>query len=284
MAERVDPVPVDSGDRAVGPHAHVAGHQLDADHRPGLQLRRIAHAVLRRAAGRNPLLRFESELTQTGGKLFYRRRGKSAQGKRCRNFGHAGIAGARLPASRQKRRHIRRRPARRCCAVHAHHFLDRPDPRDGILRIRKCQRHCADELAVDIHRTAAHALHDSGTLQRTAGQLSKNQRFLRAGVIQHTQNLNLKFLNLVTAENRLADAVHACPHFLERHDIKGGVGRSRVNYQHQRRGNCVAHHIHSVVAAARCGASRTRNVGKATSVSTWQLRASYRFLAGTISS
>ena len=104
------------------------------------------------------------------------------------------------------------------------HFLDGPDAGDGIFGVGKGQRDRADQFAIDVNRAAAHALHDAGMLERSAGKPPQDQRFLRAGIFQNAEDLNLKILDFVAVENRLADAVHARPDIFEGHDGEGRMG------------------------------------------------------------
>ena len=166
------------------PDAHVAGHQFDADHRAGLQLRGIAHAILGRAAGRDSLARFEPELAQLRRELLHGRRGEAAERERRRDFGHPRIAECRpaVAAGQQRARSARAgetRARRRASGVGAVSTLSISSigrmPAIGSLAYGNAMRHRADQLAIDVNRAAAHALHDAGMFQRSAGKPRQDQ-------------------------------------------------------------------------------------------------------------
>ena len=65
VAEGVDVRAIDVGDGAVGAHAHIAGHELHADHRAGFEVGRIAHASVRICRpGGDALAGFEAQGAQ----------------------------------------------------------------------------------------------------------------------------------------------------------------------------------------------------------------------------
>ena len=59
----------------------------------------------------------------------------------------------------------------------------------------------AHQLAIDIDRAAAHALHDAGMFQGTAGEARQDQRFLGPDVIQDAEDLDLELFDAVSPEN-----------------------------------------------------------------------------------
>ena len=215
VAEGVDVVAVDVGDGAIGAHAEVAGHQLHADHGAGLEVGGIAHARVRFC--RRPVTPWRGS-RPSGAELrresIERGAGESAEGDRRGDIDHSGVAGRRrLRAWEGRRVRSRSKPARMAGAAapavrrgsrtgRPHHVLDGPDAGDGIFGKRKRHGHRAGQLAIDIDRAAAHALHARRCSQRSAGEARQNERFLGTDVIQHAQDLHLEFLDAVPGEDR----------------------------------------------------------------------------------
>ena len=70
-------------------------------------------------------------------------------------------------------------------------------------------------FAIDIDRAAAHALHDAGVFEGTAGESREDEGFLGADVIEHAQDFDLKLLDAVAVEDGAPDAVHSGANVLE---------------------------------------------------------------------
>jgi hypothetical protein len=111
---------------------------------------------------------------------------------------------------------------------------------------RKGHGHGADELSANVHGTSAHPLQHAGFRQRTAGQLAQNQRLFWSDVLQHSENLYLKFLDAGAGEDRSACAVHSRLDVLQWK--KGSLGRKGRGHQ-ERRGYRKA--MHKLIVALK---------------------------------
>ena len=145
--------------------------------------------------------------------MFQRVGGESAEGDGRGDFDQAGGVDARH-RGRERNLAFRQRGALRTgvggrLRSDFQHFFDGPNARDGLLGEVERQRDRAHQTAVDIDRAAAHALHDAGFIQRPSGQSRQDDRLLGPDVFQNAQDLDLKFLDLVSGEDGLADAVLA---------------------------------------------------------------------------
>ena len=80
-----------------------------------------------------------------------------------------------------------------------------------------------------VDRAAAHALHDAGMFQGTAGEARQDQRFLGTDVIQNSDDLDLELFDLVAGKHRSADAAHAGADVLQRKErrLRGKSGGER---------------------------------------------------------
>ena len=79
----------------------------------------------------------------------------------------------------------------------AQHVFDGADAGDGILGEGEGHGDGADEFAVDVDRAAAHALHDAGMFERSAGEAGEDEGFLGADVVEHAEDFDLEFLDFV---------------------------------------------------------------------------------------
>ena len=97
-------------------------------------------------------------------------------------------------------------------------------PAIGSLEKVERQRHRAHQPAVDINRAAAHALHDAGFRQRTAGKPRQNNGLPGPDIFQNAQDIHLEFLDFVALEDSFADGVLAGAHISQRVDchLRGG--------------------------------------------------------------
>jgi hypothetical protein len=100
------------------------------------------------------------------------------------------------------------------------HLGNRRDAGDRFTRKRSDGvGHGADETAVDVHRTAAHALDDAGGRERTAFELGKDQ--VAAGpeyVPQHADDVGAEVLDGLAGKDGPADAHHAGTDFVDREE------------------------------------------------------------------
>ena len=86
--------------------------------------------------------------------------------------------------------HVRHRPERQ-------HFLDGRDEERVRRHFLETCRHCADELAVHIDRTAAHALQDAACLRYDRPRrLRHNHRRRSLAVIQRTDDVHVEIADL----------------------------------------------------------------------------------------
>ena len=95
------------------------------------------------------------------------------------------------------------------------HGLDGADAGDGVLGEREGHGDGADEFAVDVDGAAAHALHDAGMFQRSAGEAGEDEGFLGADIVEHAEDFDLELLDLVAVEDGAAGAAHAGSEVLE---------------------------------------------------------------------
>lgn len=109
-------------------------------------------------------------------------------------------------------RERRVRDARRGAVVHGFdHFRDGRDTGDGFLS-EGAERigHRAEEPAVNVDGTAAHALDHTGVGERATFKAGQDEIALGADAIpEHADDRGPEFLERVAAEHRAADADHA---------------------------------------------------------------------------
>ena len=89
MAKCVDAVAIDMGDGAVGPEREIAGHELDADHGPRLEIGGIAHARRNLGAPADALARLQPESPKLGAKSIERGAAETAEGDGRSDIDHA---------------------------------------------------------------------------------------------------------------------------------------------------------------------------------------------------
>ena len=242
MAERVDAVAVNFGDRARRAEFEIAGHERHAEWIAGTK-----RLIPRRGGGDGILAagarhhRQEALLTERGGKRIDHRRVEAADRQRRRDGPqHRPDAGVEAVAEhlhvvrvlrerahprerlaqriahvlgrqRHLQRDARRRPTRRGLRGRFDHFVDRGDTRDRFLgELPERVRDGADEAAVDIDGAAAHAGDDAGIGERTAFELGENQVAARPDdVAQHAKDVHLEILQLIALKHGFADANHS---------------------------------------------------------------------------
>jgi hypothetical protein len=88
------------------------------------------------------------------------------------------------------------------------HLFDRRYPGDGLFGEAEAVGHRADELAVDIDRTAAHPGDDSGRLEAEAVQTGQDDVALWLGVLEDAEDLGIELLDRLALEDALAPALH----------------------------------------------------------------------------
>src|ERR1035441_540434 len=98
----------------------------------------------------------------------------------------------------------------------AQHGLDGTDAGDGVLGKREGHCYRPDEFAVDVDRAPAHALHDAGVFQRSAGEAGEDEGFLGADIVEHAQDFDLEVLDFVPVKDGAPGAVHPGFEVLER--------------------------------------------------------------------
>ena len=89
------------------------------------------------------------------------------------------------------------------------HLLDRLDSRDSFLGVRKSQRNRANQLAVNVNGAAAHSLHDSSSLQRSAGQPRQNDGLPWGDVLEYAEDFDLELFDALPLEDGPADSAQS---------------------------------------------------------------------------
>ena len=91
------------------------------------------------------------------------------------------------------------------------HFADWRDAGNRLLReAAERVRHRTYQLAVDVHRAAAHPGYDTGVRERTAFEARQNQVPVRADdVFEDAQNVRFEFFDVRAVKDRPPDADHA---------------------------------------------------------------------------
>ena len=247
MAERVDAVAVDVGDRAGGAELEVAAHQRDADRiaRPQRRRRgaRAAAARCLRRAGHAPARSPARGRPTATGAITDGIEAAERQRRRDRPQ-HRADAGVDVVAEHL---HVGRavgerpRPTRTPAAAMRWKLsgvsgIGRLDARGLAARRRQRRvasiisaigvmpaigsfencaervRHGADQPAVDVDRAAAHAGDDAGVGERPAFEPREDQVAPRADdVAQHADDVDLELVEPVALEDGPADADHARP-------------------------------------------------------------------------
>lgn len=113
------------------------------------------------------------------------------------------------------------------------HGLDGPDAGDRLFREWKPERYCSQEFAVDINRTAAHALEHSGFGQRPAAEAGEDDRLLWRDIFKDTEDLDLELFDAVALEDGAPDAAEAWVDFFEGEEVlscRRGAGGEAEGY------------------------------------------------------
>src|SRR5204862_158363 len=97
----------------------------------------------------------------------------------------------------------------------------------------------AYQFAVDVHRAAAHPLHDAGVFEGPAGEARENQRFLGPKIVEHSENFDLEILDAIPGEHGAARAVHTGTDVLE--SKERGLSRERSGQRESRRSSEAEH-------------------------------------------
>ena len=233
MTEGVHAGAIDIGDRAVGAHAQVAGHELDADHGAGFEVGGISHPGWDVSAAGDALPRFQPQRPELRPEGLQGLLAEAAEGDRRGDIHQALVAGhggAWFGKEVQdiaiaQRRTLRGRAGRRC----AHHLLNGANTADGVFGEGKRHGDRAHQPAADIDRAAAHALHDPGMFERPAGEPRQDQGLLGPGVIEHAQDFDLEFVDLVAGKHRPADPAHPRLDVFQREEagLRGNRGGQR---------------------------------------------------------
>jgi hypothetical protein len=101
------------------------------------------------------------------------------------------------------------------------HLVDRGDPGDGVLGEAEAVGHGADELAVDINRTAAHAGDDAGRFEAMSFEPGQDDAAFGRGVLQDAEDLGVEVLDGLALKDALPVSLHA------RLDLGQGHGDGR---------------------------------------------------------
>lgn len=101
------------------------------------------------------------------------------------------------------------------------HGLDGPNAGDRLFREWKSERYCSQEFAVDINRTAAHALEHPGFGERTAAEAREDDRLLWRDIFKDTEDFDLELFDAVALEDGAPDAAEAWVDFFEGEEVLG---------------------------------------------------------------
>src|ERR1039457_4472453 len=102
-----------------------------------------------------------------------------------------------------------RRVRSRSLSARAARWAEAAGGGDGVLGKREGHCHRPDEFAVDVNRAPAHALHDAGVFQRSAGEAGEDEGFLGADIVEHAQDFDLEVLDFVPVIDCAAGAAHS---------------------------------------------------------------------------
>ena len=82
-------------------------------------------------------------------------------------------------------------------------------PAMGSLANGKAMATAPIEFAIDVDGAAAHALHDAGVFEGSAGETGEDEGFLGADIVEHSEDFDLKVLDFVPVEYSAAGAAHS---------------------------------------------------------------------------
>jgi hypothetical protein len=99
------------------------------------------------------------------------------------------------------------------------HLLDRLNTGDRLFRKRETQSDGAEQFAVNVNRTSAHALHDASFLERAAAQASQYDALLRSEIFHYSEDFDLEIFDAIVMEDSAADAVHAGPDIVKGEEL-----------------------------------------------------------------
>src|SRR5262249_51329991 len=122
---------------------------------------------------------------------------------------------------------------------------------------------CAQHLAVDIDRAAAHSGDHAGELRLLAPQADQDQVALWAQhVFEHTEHLDLHSLRLSSLEHRVSHAFHAGANLVHGHDfgrrygLRLGWAIIRANWERPQKGEDEESEKHSFFHTTKVLATR----------------------------
>ena len=216
MAEGDDVVAVYVGHRADSAHLHIA-----VDQRRGYGAARFQGR--RRFVGRRRgrIDGHEVVLRQLGRHPFGRHAVEAAHHKRRRDGNQRRFPGVER-TDFFLRRHV----------PQLEHIADRRNHADAGIRKGPAVGDGPDELAVDIHGAAAHALGDAARfLYERPGKLRQYQIAGRAAVFHDSQYFYGKCFYRIAVNYRLGVSRHALAHFADVHEVlgKGSEGHSAAD-------------------------------------------------------
>ena len=99
------------------------------------------------------------------------------------------------------------------------HLLDRLNTGDRFFGEGKAQGNGSGELAIDVNRTSAHALHDASLFEWAATEFGEYDGLPWREVFEDTEDLDLEFFDLVPMKDGASDAVQTRMDIAERKDI-----------------------------------------------------------------
>ena len=189
-----------------------------------MKVRGVAeHGVVELAAGGDALHGFEAEGAELGRVSFDGGGGEAPEGEGRGDIDHAGAAGHDgLGGGGEGREEVAFEEGEAIAAVGrsgrgrrgggsggVEHVLNGADGADGIFGEGEGHGNGADEFAVDVDGAAAHALHDAGVFEGSAGEAREDEGFLGAGVIEDAEDIGLELLDFVADEDSASGGVHA---------------------------------------------------------------------------
>ena len=81
------------------------------------------------------------------------------------------------------------------------HGFDRLDAGDRFLGERKTEGDRAQQLSIDIHRAAAHALQNSGFGKGAAAEAGDHDALLGAEILEDTEDFDLELFNAISLKD-----------------------------------------------------------------------------------
>ena len=104
------------------------------------------------------------------------------------------------------------------------HLLYGLNAGDGLFRKCEAESDGAQQLAVDVDRTSAHALQDAGFREWAAAEPSEDDGLFWSQIFEEAEDFDLEFVDTVALEHGFTDAVKTRAHIAERENCLGRDG------------------------------------------------------------